>query len=70
MGAATGWVIGLILIHWVNPQSFHWTMETTLPLGLIAASAVTLALCGALAAALAVRSATGVGPLRSLKEDW
>ena len=69
-GAATGWVIGLILIHWVNPQSFHWTMETTLPLGLIAASAVTLALCGALAAALAVRSATGVGPLRSLKEDW
>ena len=69
-GAATGWVIGLILIHWVNPQSFHWTMEPTLPLGLIAASAVMLALCGALAAALAVRSATGAGPLHSLREDW
>jgi len=69
-GAATGWVIGLILIYWVNPQSFHWTMEPTLPLGLIAASAVMLALCGALAAALAVRSATGAGPLHSLREDW
>ncbi len=69
-GAVTGWVIGLILIHWVNPQSFHWTMETTLPLGLIAASAATLALCGALAAALAVRVATGEGPLLALKEDW
>ena len=69
-GAATGWVIGLILIHWVNPQSFHWTMETRAPVGLIVASAAALALCGAIAAALAVRSATGEGPLRSLKEDW
>ena len=69
-GAATGAVIGVILIHWVNPQSFHWTMETRAPLGLIAASALVLALCGAIAAALAVRSATGEGPLRSLKEDW
>ncbi len=69
-GAATGWVIGVILIHWVNPQSFHWTMETRAPVGLIVASAVALALCGAVAAALAVRSATGEGPLRSLKEDW
>jgi len=69
-GALTGGVIGLILIHWVNPQSFHWTMETRAPLDLVAASAAALALCGALAAALAVRSATGDGPLRSLKEDW
>jgi putative ABC transport system permease protein len=69
-GAATGWVIGYILIHWVNPQSFHWTMETRAPVALIVASAAALALCGAVAAALAVRSATGDGPLRSLKEDW
>ena len=69
-GAVTGLAIGLILIHWVNPQSFHWTMETRLPLGLIAASALALALCGAIAAALAVRSATGAGPLLALKEDW
>ena len=69
-GAATGWVIGLILIHRVNPQSFHWTMETRAPAGLIIASALALTLCGAIAAALAVRSATGAGPLKSLKEDW
>ena len=69
-GAATGWVIGLILIHRVNPQSFHWTMETRAPAGLIIASALALTLCGAIAAALAVRSATGEGPLKSLKEDW
>jgi putative ABC transport system permease protein len=69
-GAAIGWVIGIILIRWVNPQSFHWTMEITIPFGLLSASALALALCGAIAAALAVRSATGEGPLRSLKEDW
>lgn len=69
-GAATGWVIGLVLIHRVNPQSFHWTMESRAPVGLIIASALALALCGAIAAALAVRSATGEGPLRALKEDW
>ena len=69
-GAFTGWVIGLVLIHWVNPQSFHWTMETRLPAGLIAASAAALALSGALAAALAVRAATAAGPLGALKEDW
>ena len=69
-GAATGWVIGVILIHWVNPQSFHWTMDARVPFGLVAASAAALALCGAIAAALAVRSATGDGPLRALKEDW
>ena len=69
-GALTGLSIGLILIHWVNPQSFHWTMETRLPVGLIAASAAALALSGALAAALAVRAATADGPLIALKEDW
>ena len=69
-GAATGLVIGLVLIHRVNPQSFHWTMETRLPLGLIALSAAALAACGAIAAALAVRAATGEGPLVALKEDW
>ncbi|MBL8383235.1 MAG: ABC transporter permease [Burkholderiales bacterium] len=69
-GAATGLVIGLVLIHRVNPQSFHWTMETRLPLGLIALGAAALALCGAIAAALAVRAATGAGPLAALKEDW
>jgi putative ABC transport system permease protein len=69
-GAATGLVIGLVLIHRVNPQSFHWTMETRLPLGLIVFSAAALALCGAIAAALAVRAATGDGPLAALKEDW
>lgn len=69
-GAFAGIAIGLVLIHRVNPQSFHWTMETRLPAGLILAGACVLALCGMLAAALAVRAATGDGPLKALKEDW
>ena len=48
----------------------HWTMDTRAPAGLIIASALALTLCGSIAAALAVRSATGEGPLKSLKEDW
>ena len=31
VGCVLGWVIGLILIHVVNRQSFHWSMELTVP---------------------------------------
>src|SRR5262249_55156362 len=30
-GLAIGWVMGLILIHVVNRQSFHWSMDLDVP---------------------------------------
>ena len=58
-----------MLIHRVNPQSFHWTMQTHVPLPELIASAVLLAACGAVAAALAMRSATVDGPLVAMRDD-
>ena len=37
-GLAAGFAVALVLIHVVNPQSFHWTMELHVPAGLIAAA--------------------------------
>src|SRR5512134_23255 len=31
MGLAIGWLVGFILTHVVNRQSFHWSMELSLP---------------------------------------
>lgn len=68
-GAVLGTAIALVLIHRVNPQSFHWTMEFVWPGGLLAASAAALLALGTLAAVLAARHALGT-PTRALAEDW
>ena len=31
LGFVLGWCISLILVFIVNPQSFHWTMQLSLP---------------------------------------
>ncbi len=69
-GAVLGAAISLVLIHRVNPQSFHWTMDTTWPTELLAATAAALIATGVAAAVLAARSATGQGPVRAVREDW
>ena len=70
MGFATGWVVGLILIHVVNRQSFHWSMELHLPW-------LPLAVLGSLVIAAAVvtavwsgRAAMGEDVVRAVREDW
>ena len=69
LGGVAGYVISLLLIHRVNPQSFHWTMQTHVPLTELIASGLLLAACGAAAAALAMRSATAAGPLVAMRDD-
>ena len=69
-GAAVGTLIAMVLVHRVNPQSFHWTMDLAWPLPLLAASAAALLAFGVIAAVLASRSATGIGPVRAVREDW
>lgn len=76
IGIATAWgtllgaTIAMVLIHRVNPQSFHWTMEVSWPGGLLALAATALLALGVGAAVLAARSAMSDAPVRALREDW
>lgn len=69
-GFALGGALALILIHVVNRQSFHWSMDLAIPYALLAALAAVL-----LAAAAATSLASGRQALRhdvvsAVKDDW
>jgi putative ABC transport system permease protein len=74
VGVAAGLGLGLamsqVLIHVINPQSFHWTMETRIPWRLLASLAVALVAASAGAAVLAGRSAVSASAVRAVREDW
>ena len=74
VGAAAGVLLGLavalVLVHVVNPQSFHWTMELRVPaLRLLALCAAVVA-SGTVTAWLAGRAAAGRDAVMAVKEDW
>ena len=69
-GLALGGAISLILIHVVNRQSFNWSMDVHLPYGLLTGLSLVLVLLSSLTAFLSGREATGIGPVRAVKEDW
>lgn len=69
-GLALGLAVSTVLVHVVNPQSFHWTMDLMLPwlrLGLLCAAVVV---AGTLTAWLAGRAAAGKDAVLAVKEDW
>jgi putative ABC transport system permease protein len=70
VGCTLGWLISLVLIHVVNRQSFHWSMEMHLPwagLLLFAAAMLLLAVFTAIASG---RQAMGLDAVRAVREDW
>ncbi|KQV59333.1 FtsX-like permease family protein [Duganella sp. Root336D2] len=69
-GFALGWVISLVLVHVINPQSFHWTMQMHYPWPLLATVALALLLSSAATALIAGRQALSDGPIRAVREDW
>lgn len=73
-GAAVGLLLGLaisvVLVHVVNPQSFHWTMDLVLPWGRLALLCAAVVLAGALTAAWTARRAASRSAVLSVKEDW
>jgi putative ABC transport system permease protein len=74
LGAAGGLLLGLgvsvVLVHVVNPQSFHWTMDMALPWARLLALCVAVVLAGTLTAWLAGRGAAQQNAVRSVKDDW
>lgn len=69
-GFALGWAISLILVHVVNPQSFHWTMEMHYPWPLLGTVAAALLVASMLTALASGRQALSGDPIRAVREDW
>jgi len=69
-GLLLGWFISLILVHVVNPQSFHWSMQMHYPWPLLASVAAALLAAAMVTALAAGRQALSSGPIRAVREDW
>jgi putative ABC transport system permease protein len=69
-GLALGLAVSLVLVHVVNPQSFHWTMELVLPWARLLALCAAVVVAGTLTAWLAGQAAAGRDAVRAVKEDW
>jgi putative ABC transport system permease protein len=70
VGLGLGAAIALVLVHVVNPQSFHWTMEMRWPAMPLAALAGAVLLAGGLTAAASARRAAARQAVLAVKEDW
>jgi putative ABC transport system permease protein len=69
-GLALGGAISLILIHVVNRQSFNWSMDLHVPVLLLTGLSFVLIALSSFTAFLSGREATGMAPVRAVKEDW
>lgn len=70
VGLVAGGAIGLVLIEVVNRQSFHWSMDLSVPWGSLAVFAVGLVALAALAAVAAGRQAMRQDAVLAVREDW
>jgi putative ABC transport system permease protein len=69
-GLALGLAVSLVLVHVVNPQSFHWTMDLQVPWARLLALCAAVVAAGTLTAWLAGRAAAGRDAVLAVKEDW
>ena len=69
IGLATGLAVAWVLVDIVNPQSFHWTMDFRLPLGLVLGLVAAL-LAAAADRLIAGRRAVSGDAILAVREDW
>ena len=69
-GLSLGLAVSAVLVHVVNPQSFHWTMDLVVPWGRLGVLCAAVVLAGSLTAAISARAAVSTDAVRSVKEDW
>jgi putative ABC transport system permease protein len=69
-GTALGLAVATVLVHVVNPQSFHWTMELYVPWLRLFWLALAVVVAGTVTARLAGGSAAGRDAVMAVKEDW
>jgi putative ABC transport system permease protein len=70
LGLLLGVAVSVVLVHVVNPQSFHWTMPLHVPALQITALAAAVWLSGVVTAALSARHAASRSAVLAVKEDW
>jgi len=70
VGLALGWLISLVLIEVVNPQSFHWGMELHMPWRLLGEFVAVMLAMATLTAIASGRRAMSADAVRAVKEDW
>ncbi len=74
IGAAAGLLLGIavsaVLVHVINPQSFHWTMDLALPVGRLLMLCLAVIAAGTLTAWLCGRAAASHDAVLAVKEDW
>ncbi len=74
LGALAGGVLGLalsqVLIHVVNPQSFHWTMDTEVPWRTLSIVGLALVVASAGTAVVSGRRALTRDAVLAVREDW
>jgi len=69
-GLGLGLLVSLVLVHVVNPQSFHWTMDLVLPWPRLLALCVAVVVAGTLTAWLSGRAAASRDAVQAVKQDW
>jgi putative ABC transport system permease protein len=69
-GLGLGLVVSVVLVHVVNPQSFHWTMDLMLPWLKLLSLCLAVVAAGTVTAWLAARAAAGQDAVLAVKEDW
>jgi putative ABC transport system permease protein len=69
-GLGLGLLVSAVLVHVVNPQSFHWTMDLMLPWSRLLALCLAVVAAGTVTALLAARAAAGRDAVLAVKEDW
>jgi putative ABC transport system permease protein len=69
-GVALGLAVALVLVHVVNPQSFHWTMDLSVPWLRLIALGVAVIAAGTVTVWLSGRAAAGQDAVLAVKEDW
>jgi putative ABC transport system permease protein len=69
-GLGLGLVVSVVLVHVVNPQSFHWTMELMLPWPKLLSLCLAVVVAGTVTAWLAARAAASQDAVLAVKEDW
>ena len=69
-GLGLGLAVAVVLVHVVNPQSFHWTMDLRLPWARLIALCLAVVAAGTVTAWLVGRAAAGKEAVLAVKEDW
>ncbi|RZJ15052.1 MAG: FtsX-like permease family protein [Acidovorax sp.] len=69
-GVLLGLAVSVVLVHVVNPQSFHWSMALDIPGWRLATLCGAVVIAGTTTAWLAGRAAAGRDAVMAVKEDW